>query len=231
VERVTPAAPAAPGEAASRRGFRAGARWSHVRFYGALLAGLLVWVATRGQHPQLRILLAGDVFFALYVAEMLAFTVRATPQQLRDRVGGAPAAALATVCIAAAAVLLTLIAVFTLLNHPRADGRFFPIVAVASVPLSWAMVHTVAAFQYARLYWSPSGPGRARGLQLPGDEEPSAFDFLYHAFVIGMAFSVSDISTRSRSLRAATLIHGVISFTFNTVLIAIAFNAAMTFAG
>jgi uncharacterized membrane protein len=222
---VTRRAMAAAGWARRALRFR-----PHLRFYLALLTGIAVWVATWNQHPQVRILLAGDAFFLLYVAEMLRFMVIAEPKALRTRAAEASRrGAGITLAVAGTAVLLSLIAIFTLLNHPRDEGRLFPILAVASVPLSWAMVHTVAAFQYARLYWRPPDP--EAGLDFPGGQAATAFDFVYHAFVVGMCFAVSDVITKDRKMRTATLVHGMISFLFNTVLIALAVNAAMTFAG
>ena len=133
--------------------------------------------------------------------------------------------------LVAAAVIVSLVAIFTLLNHPKSEGGLFPIVAVSSVPLSWAMIHTVAALNYAGLYYAPTASGAiAEGLAFPGGGEPSAIDFLYYALVIGTSFSVSDVSTLSPRLRMATMLHSVASFVFNTVMIAIAVNAAMTLA-
>lgn len=203
------------------------------RFYGAGVIGLIVWVATFGQHPMLRVLLAADTFFALFVLQFLVAAMPLSAERLRGMANTASRASLALmVLLAAAAVILSLVATFTLLNHPRAEGRLFPIVAVASVPLSWAMMHTIAAIYYAHLYYSTTRWGAIEGgLRYPEDNPPDGFDFIYHAFVIGTSCSVSEVNTTQKHLRAATLIHSLASFAFNTVLIAVAVNAAMTFAG
>jgi uncharacterized membrane protein len=182
---------------------------------------------------MLRVLLAADVFFALFVLQVFVAAFDMKPEELRARVNEtSKGAARLMALLAAAAVVVSLVAIFTLLNHPRDEGRFFPIVAVSSVPLSWAMMHTVAAAYYARLYYASEKWGIPEGgLAFPEGGRPSGFDFLYHAFTIGTSASVSDVNTTERELRVATFLHSLASFAFNTVLIAIAVNAAITFAG
>lgn len=203
-------------------------------FHLSLAIGVAVWLATWGQHMPLRVLLAADVFFAVYIGLMLRAAGRMDAEALRrrgaswrrkPRAGGGIVGALTFV-----AMLLSLWAIFLLLNHPREEGRFFPILAVASVPLSWAMTHTLAAFQYASLYYLPGPEGRpSGGLDFRGDEPPDAYDFLYQAFAVGASFSVSDIAATSRAMRRAIMVHSLAAFAYNTVLIAIAVNVALTF--
>ena len=104
--------------------------------------------------------------------------------------------------------------------------------AVAGVPLGWLTLHTLAAFHYANLYYAPRPGGReAGGLDFPGTKEPGPWDFLYFAFVIGMTAQVSDVAVRTAQMRRAALAHGVASFFYNTVILALAVNAAVNYAG
>jgi uncharacterized membrane protein len=209
---------------------------THGRFYAALGTGALVWLVTWGQHAGLRVLLAADVFFAVFITLMLLQAGRLDAEALRARGArwrrrrraGLGLVGWLTFC----AMLLSLWSIFVLLNHPRAEGRLFPTLAVLSVPLSWAMTHTLAAFQYASLYYLPGPDGRpAGGLDFAGSDPPDAFDFLYQAFVVGASFSVSDVPASSRAMRRAVMVHSLAAFAYNTVLIAIAVNAALTLAG
>lgn len=203
------------------------------RFYGAAFVGFCVWVATFSQHEMLRVLMAADVFFALFVGQIVGAALTISADDLRAQAThSSKRGALLMVSLAGAAVVISLVAIFTLLNHPTSEGKLFPIVAVASVPLSWAMLHTIAGVYYARLYYASETWGEPEGgLGFPEGGDPTGFDFLYHAVVIGTSSSVSDVNTTSRELRMATMVHSLASFIFNTVLIAIAVNAAMTFAG
>jgi uncharacterized membrane protein len=67
-----------------------------------------------------------------------------------------------------------------------------------------------------------------RDLLFPGGQEPEPWDFLYYSFVVGMTAQVSDVAILTPRMRQLTLIHAVVSFFFNTVILAIVVNAAVT---
>jgi uncharacterized membrane protein len=92
--------------------------------------------------------------------------------------------------------------------------------AVASVILSWAVVHTVFTLKYARLYYTgPDG-----GVNFHTDEKPGYTDFAYVAFTIGMTFQVSDTDLQTRALRITALGHALLSYLFGTVIVATTIN-------
>ena len=197
----------------------------------SVAVGVAVLVLTYGQHPMFRILAASDAFFTCFVSYVLVYGVRLRADDLRRRLRGEKVAATMMLLTAAFAVVLSLVAVFTLLNHPHSEGTLFPIFAISSVPLSWAMVQAMAAHMYTRLYYSEHRTGVPDGgLAFPGGGMPGGIEFLYFALAIGTSASVSDVAVVSRDLRIATMVHSLVSFTFNTVLIAVAVNAAMALA-
>ena len=103
---------------------------------------------------------------------------------------------------------------------------------MASIPLGWLTLHTVASFHYANLFYAlDAGGGEAGGLDFPGTPEPGPWDFLYFSFVIGMTAQVSDVAVRTTPLRRAALAHGVAAFFYNAVILALAVNAAISQAG
>jgi uncharacterized membrane protein len=94
--------------------------------------------------------------------------------------------------------------------------------------LSWLVTHVVFAFRYAHEYYA-TAPGAVRvkgGLTFPGDDPPDYWDFAYFALVVGMTFQVSDVQITSRKLRRLALLHGMIGFMFNTVIVALTVNIA-----
>jgi uncharacterized membrane protein len=102
--------------------------------------------------------------------------------------------------------------------------------APAAVVLSWCLVHTLFALRYAHIYF---GAGQIHGthhggLEFPGEHLPDYMDFAYYSFVVGMTAQVSDVQVTSRRLRRLTLVHGVISFAFNTIILALTLNALAT---
>jgi uncharacterized membrane protein len=101
------------------------------------------------------------------------------------------------------------------------------LLSLATVVFSWMLVHTGFALHYAHVFYGDSDePGQEthRGLDFPGGHPPDYFDFAYFSFVIGMTFQVSDVQITSRRLRRLALIHGALSFAFNTVILAMLIN-------
>ena len=66
----------------------------------------------------------------------------------------------------------------------------------------------------------------AGGLEFPNEKEPDFLDFAYFSFVIGMTCQVSDVQVSSQSMRRLALVHGLLSFVFNTVILALSINLA-----
>jgi uncharacterized membrane protein len=86
-----------------------------------------------------------------------------------------------------------------------------------------------SAFHYAHQE-GEAGAGKRRdrkGLQFPETEEPVMWDFIYYSFVVGMTAQVSDVQILTTDMRRATMIHGIVSFLFNTVLLALAVNVVV----
>jgi len=98
------------------------------------------------------------------------------------------------------------------------------VTAISGMFLSWVLVHTTFTMRYAHLFYGDSN-NKNGGLDFPGDEEPDFIDFAYFSFVIGMTFQVSDVEISSRRIRRLTLLHSIISFIFNTVIVALTINA------
>jgi len=99
------------------------------------------------------------------------------------------------------------------------EGVALVIVAVTS---SWALMHTGFTVRYAHLYYRDDG--EVGGLEFPGTNDPDYLDFAYYAFVIGMTFQTADVSITDRMIRRLTLVHGILSFVFNTLILALAVN-------
>ena len=100
------------------------------------------------------------------------------------------------------------------------------ILAIVTIALSWATVHTAFSLHYAHEFYRNKKPG---GLQFPsGDTHAEAdyWDFVYFSFVIGMTAQVSDVGITDKIIRRTATVHGIISFVFNTALIALMVNIA-----
>ncbi len=122
---------------------------------------------------------------------------------------------------AGAALLAVLVLLRANMNAETAQHYVSAIVlSLSAVVLAFFLIHTVFTLRYAHMFHGAAhGQG---GLQFPGDEAcPEYLDFAYFAFVIGMTAQTSDVAITTRPMRMTVLIHGIISFAFNTAVVAL----------
>jgi uncharacterized membrane protein len=108
---------------------------------------------------------------------------------------------------------------------PEARELFVALCLMAVIS-AWTLTHTVYTLRYAHLYYRDGGAGEG-GLTFPSAAKatpPTYLDFAYFAFTIGMCFQVSDVTICSRQIRRAALAHAMLSFAYNTVILAVALN-------
>ncbi len=200
----------------------------HIWFYQAAVLGMLLWMVLGRLGQPLRIALAGDVFFAAYLVSAAWRMDTSSPAAIRSRSAASDEGILIIVLITLAAMMLSLIAIFGLVNAPGPTHLPLLLLSLASVPLGWVTLHTVMAWHYAHAFYRPRPDGGdTGGLDFPGTKEPTVWDFLYFSFVIGMTAQVSDVQITSGGLRRLALFQGVVSFFFNAVIVALAVNVAI----
>lgn len=181
-------------------------------------------------HWATRVLCVWDVVMISFLGLTWRLMLRATPEimqrsALQEDEGRYTILSLilVTACISLVAVALI----------PHEKGISAPIlilhlgISIATIIGSWLLVHTVFTQHYAHVYYQGDRTLEERqsaGLNFPGELEPDYWDFLYFSFVIGMTSQVSDISVTSRQMRRLSLMHGILSFFFNTTILAISIN-------
>jgi uncharacterized membrane protein len=204
----------------------------HIRFFTALAAGLVAFVIGRLAGMPDALLAGGDVFYLAFL--LLCFTMMGqSAADLKQRAQSQDEGIIVVVLIILATMLFFSAAVFVVLNRKHGMDLTPLILAGVGAPLGWFVLHTAMAFHYADLHYfddPTTSDDDERDLQFPGTAEPCASDFLYFSFVIGMTAQVSDVQVKTRVMRRAVLWHGIVSFFFNTVFIAMAVNAAVSMA-
>ena len=197
----------------------------HGRFLAAFGVGVLVALAAlmQGQSAVYVVLWGGNAFFVLYLALMARLIRASGPAELRAHAAQADEGVALILLLALLAIGVSLAAIFLVLNADDSAlaARLF---ALVSIPLGWTTVHVLAAMHYAHLYYH----GAHGGMTFPGKGDPDAMDFVYASFVVGMTAQVSDVTVESRQLRKVVLVHSVVSFFYNTCILALAINAAIT---
>ncbi len=130
-----------------------------------------------------------------------------------------------------ASYLAVLLLIVTKKNGNEQASWHLPI-AVAGMVFSWILIHTIFTIRYAHIYYGDhetTPDTHAGGLEFPGDALPEYLDFAYFSFVLGMTFQVSDVQVTSKRFRKFALLHGLLSFGFNTIMIALTINLIASF--
>lgn len=203
---------------------------AHHHLATALLVGVCVFAGTfRGFKPPVSLAISWDAFAAMSL--LLAWGGMLVGGA-RERVSQAhlqDSNRVAIACCLIFAALASLLGAGVLLASAKSlkgnDVTGHVTLAAATVVLSWLLVHTLLAVHYTYLYYS-NGP--ESGLDFPEEKEPDFMDFAYFSFVIGMTFQVSDVQVTSRRMRRNVLLHSLLSFAFNTVIVAFSINLATT---
>ncbi len=206
----------------------------HLRHRPALLTGLaciLVAVPAALLLLQLRpvtALLAGwDCGVLAYAVAFVLVMRRTTPDRLAAAAArldeGSWGMLLVTVT-AAVASLGAIVAELAQTHGNKAQAGWLDGLAGATVLLSWLFVHAIFATHYAHEFW------RRRGLLFPGNDAPNIDEFLYFSFCMAVASQVSDVSTQSAAMRRLVLAHSLVSYLFNTAIIALGVNIAASLA-
>lgn len=131
------------------------------------------------------------------------------------------------VLVAAVASLGAVVVALVRSGGGDAGAAVAVVLGLVVVVLSWALVNTVFAFKYARLYYFGTDGGIDFKQQFP----PAYSDFAYMAFTVGMSYAVSDTEPASTESRRVALGHALLSYLFGTVVIAVVVNLVTGLSG
>jgi uncharacterized membrane protein len=200
----------------------------HARFYVALALGLAAAAAARALQWPAPAALGADAFFLVFVLWSLWLAATLTGADLEKKADIEDEGAFVILLLTLAAIVYTSFAIFTTLNGGHRDAAA-TLIVLAGAPLSWLMLQSVMAFRYADLYYRRNErKDWIAPVNFPKTPEPGPAEFVYLAMVVGMTAQVADTNVQSTGMRRAVTLHSVVSFFFNTVLIAMAVNAAVS---
>jgi uncharacterized membrane protein len=123
---------------------------------------------------------------------------------------------------AVASLAVVVVALMQSSGQRNATAVASVLLSVVSVVLSWALVNTVYAFKYARLYYLDEPD--TGGIDFKQEDPPTYSDFAYMAFTVGMSFAVSDTEPTATRIRRVALGHALLSYAFGTGVLAVAIN-------
>ena len=178
----------------------------------------------------MRGLVGWNIGIGLYVILAIEMMARADVHQIRRRAAAQDEGAIVILVLTVATAVASLLAIVALLGTSAvgaAQRRLIDpdlVLAIITIGLSWAFIHTMFALHYAHEFYDQDG---VPGLTFPGGEkEPDYWDFVYFALVIGMTSQVADVGITTKEIRRTVAAHGVVSFFFNVALLALTVNIA-----
>ena len=206
----------------------------HLPFLIGAAAGIAVSIVLWLVHPNAAAVGGAITFFLFYLVHTATRFRLMTGAHLKASAASADEPAGIILLITVGAAVVAVVSLFRVLQSDAADPLELTL-ALATVALGWFTIHTMTALHYAHLYWRPDDSANATderhgGLEFPGGTEPGVYDFLYFAFVTGMTAQTSDVAITSTAMRKFNLLHGIVSFFFNTVLVAAAVNVVISLA-
>jgi uncharacterized membrane protein len=203
------------------------------RLFIGLVAGIAIWIAMPAPVGGVtRAVVAWDIGVLVYlVLSAWLFGAERISQMAQDA-ARQQEGEWTIFALTIGAVVISFVAIFgefAMLHDAKAEEKTLRISLVAvTLFVSWLMTHTSFAFRYAHEFYSRSAGAKDvdGGLDFPGEKRPDYLDFMYFALVLGMTFQVSDVQITSRKFRRMAAVHGLLSFLFNTIIVALTVNIA-----
>jgi uncharacterized membrane protein len=200
--------------------------YARPRTFLAIAIGIIAFFLLPGSLRLVtRLLVAWDVFIAFYLLLVYTMMLRSEHRYIRRQAVLQDDGRFVILMVAALGAFASIGAIVFELGASH-RGAVELALATVTIALSWAAVHTTFALHYAHAYYRGATPG---GLQFPsGDKRDHAdyWDFVYFSFVIGMTAQVSDVGITDKTIRRTATGHGIISFVYNTALLALTINIA-----
>lgn len=187
-----------------------------------LLVSSAAYVVTAGTA----LLFAWEAFAAVYLIGVFTVARWTSLRESSTIVGGRVGAldTLSWVLPLGSSVVGIYSAVLVMSGYGSGDDPNAVLIAGAGsvgIILSWLLLHVGFAQVYDSSYASdPDGPNIA----FPKRTVPFFSDFLYFSFTIGTAFATSDARVETSRSRWIVMMHSVVSFLYNALVVAVAFQ-------
>jgi len=207
----------------------------HLSLWLGLATMAIVWAVTPPEWRfTTRLATAWDAGLIAYLFAVLTRILRVrSVDDIRARAAeldDAGAAVLPLSLLAAAAGVVVVIGEAATAHRSQLASAGLVMTTLA---LSWTFIQSIFAQHYAHAFYAPgaSGKGDRGGLLFPGESEPDYGDFIHFAIVIGVASQTADVQIADRSLRRIATLHSLTAFVFNTTILALGVNYAVSLLG
>ena len=210
------------------------------RLYLGTLAGLVMMLALpHTLSTAMRATIAWNVGGLAYILSTFHLMLGARIESIRARATRQDDGRVAILAIILLAIAASFGAIASLINEAKAASETLKIsylaLAALTIFVSWTVTQIAFTLHYAHEYYAPQTAGQkpgdkpgdtSAGLIFPADIAPDFWDFFYFATSIGATSQTSDVAIKSKSIRRLVTVHAVVSFFFNTTVLALTINLA-----
>lgn len=202
----------------------------HARLLISIALGLIVTLglSLTDWRMATKLLLGWDLGVVLYLLLVYQLMMTCGIADIRRRAAEDDEGAVALLILTGVSALAIMGAIVAELGIAKISAQprsgYGVALAMGTILVSWAFVHTIFALHYAHEYYGGRGDQRIGGLDFPGRQPPDYWDFLYFSLVVAMTSQVSDVVITSKVIRRIATIHGALAFFFNVAVFALTVN-------
>ncbi|NUF42826.1 DUF1345 domain-containing protein [Acinetobacter pittii] len=200
-------------------------------FIGIVTASILTWLTSWKWSTIL--LVSWNASVSIYLLHVWQLMKSADHSQMQQQAKKQDESKWVIMLIVLLALIMCLVAILIQLSQLPSDSSAklgHVALALLTIVSAWLFMHTVFALHYAHdFYIALSRNEENGGLDFPGTKQPTYPDFLYFSYIIGTSAQTADVSITTKHMRLLNLFHAVLSFGFNTTILAICINVAAGF--
>ena len=203
----------------------------------ATAVGVASWFVLPEQlREATRVLVAWDFGTALYIILVALMIMQSTTEKIRCRAAAQDEGQILILMLTIFTGIASLAAIVVELSTAKELHGILRSVHIGlagvTVFLSWTFMQTMFALHYAHEFYMEENGKVAEGLEFPaGCHTPDYWDFIYFSYVIGTAAATADINVTSSLMRRIVTLHCMVSFFFNTTVLALTVNIGASLFG
>jgi uncharacterized membrane protein len=200
-------------------------------FLGSAAALAAFFFLPHALSPAMRCVLAWNTGGLVYLVSTYRLMNSSRVETIKTRAARQDDGRTMVLVLILCAIAASFLAIAGLINEAKQAKALWKIgylaLAASTIFVSWMVTQVAFTLHYAHEYYAPTDAGgSAAGLTFPDDPAPDFWDFFYFATSIGATSQTSDVAIKSKSLRRLVAFHAIVSFFFNTTVLALTINLA-----
>ncbi len=200
-------------------------------FLGLLVGGAALLFLPHALSLAMRCILAWNAGGLAYLYSTYQLMQHTHVETIKTRASHQDDGRTMVLVLIVCAIAASFLAIAGLINEAKQAKELWKLaylaLAASTIFVSWMVTQIAFTLHYAHEYYTPTDAGgSAAGLIFPNDAAPDFWDFFYFATSIGATSQTSDVAIKSKALRRLVTFHAIVSFFFNTTVLALTINLA-----